>query len=164
MFTFRCTQVLRKKLALPVNPEPPAPTTRLGDWYGNVLNVGHQRLTIFISERSLLPVIMPLKERHQILHNFKQRLADVLVHLDIDAHLISGELNQMQEVIIAPTANRSVLGSMNDFIATIKYCYYDIQHWSLTAIALWLADTPCSPIKYESPDRLTPRLLSGEGL
>ncbi|MDF1512669.1 MAG: hypothetical protein P1S60_02550 [Anaerolineae bacterium] len=160
MFAFRCTKKLIQKLGLPVIPDPPPPTTRLGDWYGNVLNAGRQRLMIFVSDRSLLSIVMPLRERHDLLKNFKLRLAMQLLHLDIDAQLVSTELDQMETVVIAPTANRSVLGSMNDFSIMAKdHLYYkpDMDHHHLSRI---LGKTPCSPLDYNSPERLAPELLS----
>ena len=162
MFSFRCTKVLTKKLGLTVDANPPPPATRLGDWYGNVLNLGHQRLMIFISDRSLLPVLMPLRERHQMLQNFKKRLAFLLVRLDIDAHLISAELDNMQKSFIAPTASRSVLGSLNDFVNLTKHRYYYHEYFDLRDTELWLAQVPCGPLDYQSPDRVASALLSGK--
>ena len=159
MFSFRCTKVLTKKLGLPVTADPPPPTTLLGDWYGNVLNIGHQRFVMFISERSLLPLVMPLRERHMLLRSFKKRLAFLLVRLDIDAHFVSAELDRMDTFAIAPTANRSVLGSLNDFIYMAKnYIFYD--GLDLTELALSLADTPCNPIDYQFPNELASALLA----
>ena len=162
MFAFRCTKVLRKKLALPVTSDPPSPTTRLGDWYGNTLNIGHQRLMIFISERSLLPVIMPIRERSDLLQNFKRRLALLLVRLDIDAHLISAELDEMPSVNIAPTANRSVLGSLNDFINLSKHRNYYQGYFDMSETEYKLAQVPCGPIDYDFPGRKASELLSAE--
>ena len=160
MFSFRCTKRLIKKLGLPVTPDPPPPTTRLGDWYGNTLNIRRQRLMIFVSDRSLLPIIMPLRERHEMLKNFKLRLALLLIHLDVDAHLISAELDQMETVVIAPTANRSVLGSMNDFSQIAKWYYRDDEVIDLLYTNQRLARIPCGPIDYQIPDQLAPALLS----
>ena len=120
MFAFRCTKILISKLKLPVTSDPPTPTTLLGDWYGHVLNIEHQRLMLFISDRSLLPIIMPLRERHNLLDNFKIRLAMVLFYLDIDSDMVSAELDRMDNLVVAPTANRSVLGSLNDLSAYQK--------------------------------------------
>jgi hypothetical protein len=160
MFSFRCTKALTKKLGLPVTDNPPPPTTCLGDWYGHVLNLGHQRLMIFISEKSLFPIILHLREHHRLLDAFQHKLADMLIWLDIDVHLISAELEHMQEFQIAPTANRSVLGSLNDFINLSKHSYYYSDSFNLHSTELWLVQVPCKPIDYDSPDRRTAALLS----
>ena len=53
----------------------------------------------------------------------------------------------------AKTANRSVLGSMNDmvFMANVHNAHHEVT--SLLETSLWLAQTPCSPLDYGSPDR-----------
>ena len=40
-------------------------TTRLGDWYGNILRIRRQHL-LFISERSRLPVVLPITESKRL--------------------------------------------------------------------------------------------------
>ena len=141
-------------------PDPPQPTTRLGDWYGNTLNTGRQRLMIFVSDRSLLSIIMPLRERHEMLKNFKLRLAMLLLHLDVDVHLVTSELDQMETVVIAQTANKSVLGSMNDFSQITKVYLANDDSTDLHRVNHRLAQIPCGPINYQSPDQLTRILLS----
>jgi hypothetical protein len=56
MVVLRCTHKLLARLkqtdTLPVVES----TTRLGDWYGNILQIGRRQHLLFISERSRLPV------------------------------------------------------------------------------------------------------------
>ncbi len=87
MFTFRCTQKLIKRLDLSFISNPPYPTTQLGDWYGNVLFIRHHRLMMFVSDRSLLPVIVPIRERQNLLINFRARLSALLLQLGVEAPL-----------------------------------------------------------------------------
>src|SRR6266849_7469921 len=42
MLTLRCTHKLLTRLKTKPSPTPPASTTKLGDWYANTLNVGHE--------------------------------------------------------------------------------------------------------------------------
>ena len=59
----------------------------------------------------------------------------------------------MTEVAFAKTANRSVLGIMNEF-SFLAEGYRDYLETSdLLALSMRLADIPCSPIKYNSPAR-----------
>ena len=115
---------------------------------------------IFISERSLLAVIMHLRDRHELLKNFKKRLAFLLVRLNIDAHLISAELDQMQNLTIAPTASRSVLGSLNDFINLSKHRYYYDGYFDLSATEFQFTNIPCGPLDYDSPGKIASELLT----
>jgi hypothetical protein len=61
MFTLRCTRSLLKRLKPRPHPSPPAPTTKLGDWYCNLLHTRPQQLVLCASERTLLPVLIPAK-------------------------------------------------------------------------------------------------------
>ena len=160
MFTFRCTSRLINKLLAPVVDDPPPPTTRLGDWYGNVLYSGHDRLMIFVSERSLLPVVMPLRERTQLLPNFRSRLSELLMHMSVSEKAVSSELAEMRQASIAKTANPSLLGTMNDFIRNAKAYVQMHDDLHLLDLELWLAETPCGPGDYRYPDRLAPQLLA----
>jgi hypothetical protein len=160
MFTFRCTQKLIKRLGLSVISTPPNPTTKLGDWYGNVLFIKHHLLMRFVSDRSLLPVIMPIRERQNLLSNFRTRLSTLLLQLEVEERLVSGELNRMEEAVIAPTASPSVLGSMNDFTQNAKVYFQMHDDFRLLDLELWLAEAPCGPLGYRSPNQVAPVLLA----
>ena len=160
MFTFRCTQKLIKRLDLSVISNPPYPTTQLGDWYGNVLFIRHHRLMMFVSDRSLLPVIVPIRERQNLLINFRARLSTLLLQLGVEERSVSHELNRMEEVAIAPTASPSVLGSMNDFTQNAKVYFQMHDDFRLLDLELWLAEAPCGPLDYRSPNQIAPALLA----
>jgi len=53
-------------------------TTRLGDWYGNILRIGVRQHLLFISERSRLPVIVPLREAKRLSTVFPEAVCDRL--------------------------------------------------------------------------------------
>ena len=160
MFTFRCTQKLIKRLDLSVISNPPYPTTQLGDWYGNVLFIRHHRLMMFVSDRSLLPVIVPIRERQNLLINFRARLSTLLLQLGVEERSVSHELNRMEEVVIAPTASPSVLGSMNDFTQNAKVYFQMHDDIGLLDLELLLAEAPCGPLDYLSPNQVAPALLT----
>jgi len=160
VFSFRCTRRLIDKLQASVVINPPNPTTRLGNWYRNVLFSGYHRLIIFVSERSLLPVIMPLRERKQLLPSFRSRLSELLFHLDVSEKAVSMEIAEMRQASIARTDNPSVLGNMNDFIKSAKIYIQMHDDFNLLDLELWLAETPCGPKVYRYPNELAPRLLT----
>jgi hypothetical protein len=115
---------------------------------------------MFVSERSLLPVIMPLRERSQLLGNFRSRLAELLLHLSLSEKAVSLELAQMRDASIARTANASLLGTMNDFMRIARAYIETDDGLDLLELELWLADTPCGPRVYRYPNRLALQLLS----
>ena len=132
--------------------DPPAPTTVLGDWYANLLYVGKQQLILCVSEKTLLPVVVPAVDAKLLSRRLPEAVFDVLKAIGISWGAIDRELREMQEATVGRTANRRVLGVMNDFAFAVPYRRADE---SLTGLALWLAETPCGPIKMNSPDRET---------
>ena len=68
--------------------------------------------------------------------------------LKIPTEKINGELEQMKEWSFAKTASRQILGSMNDFVNMLGAGRDDEP---LLQRAVWLAESPCSPIGMDSP-------------
>jgi hypothetical protein len=77
--------------------------------------------------------------------------------LRIDPTKIVAEVSAMEECIVAPTNDRRVLGTMNDFDRMLD-SYLDRR--SLQAEALQLAEAPCGPIGMASPIDETRRVFS----
>ncbi len=165
MFTFRCTRKLIRRLQIPVEREAPQPTTRLGDWYADLLFPGPQRYLFLVSERSLLPVFMPLREQDNLLANFRARLAAVLLALDVPESLVVRELAEMEETRLSTTASRRILASMRDLARNAKARLEMAPETSPLDLALYLTLTPCGPLGYRSPAAVTRDLLlrSGRG-
>jgi hypothetical protein len=88
-------------------------------------------------------------------------VAPILGRLQISPKAIQRELSEMRETCIAPTNNRSVLGSLNDFARQIKWWLYEEPDADLTEISLRLSATPIIiPFGGDSPKQLTRRLLA----
>ena len=62
----------------------------------------------------------------------------------------------MHEMAFGATANRSVLGSMNDFVQMTKH-YFQAERDTvyLDELELFLAETPCGPLEYNNPGEKT---------
>jgi len=134
------------------DPNPPASSTVLGDWYANLLRIGKQQLILCVSERTLLPVVLPAVDAKMLARRLPDAVSDVLEALGVPASAIDREMREMQEATIGRTVNRSVVGMMTDFAFAVPYRR---DNESLTGLALRLAETPCKPIKMNSPDRET---------
>jgi hypothetical protein len=80
MLTFRCTRKLLKRPHVDGLDEG-AVTTRLGDWYGNLLFTRYLRLVICVSERSLLPVFVEAKDFSTSATRFRAAVRLVLDHI-----------------------------------------------------------------------------------
>jgi hypothetical protein len=58
VFTLRCTKKLLARLGASPALDDVEPTTRLGDWYANLLFRPGGQVVLFVNERTLLPVIV----------------------------------------------------------------------------------------------------------
>ena len=157
MFTLRCTAKLLKRLKVRPDPSPPRSTTKLGDWYANLLFVDRQQLVLCVSEVTLLPVLLPARGHEPLAARLPSTIGEILTALGIPEHAVREETDEMSTVTIAATASRSVLGSMNDFV------YLFDGYWepneTLLNVALRIAEAPCRPLKMERPSRVTAELL-----
>lgn len=94
---------------------------------------------------------------------FPEQLALVLDRIGVPKVFVTAEVAAMGEASSAKTANRSVLGSMNDF-AYLAGFHCDageaVDHVALSAS---MAQTPCSPLyaSHTSPDREVLALVEG---
>ena len=158
MLTVRCTRKLLKHLHVD-GLDGGAVTTRLGDWYGNLLFTRNLRLVICVSERSLLPVFVEAKEFSTFSTRFRAAVRLVLECVGVSTNSIEKELREMLTIAIGTTKSRSVLGSLNELSFRARY---SMERWTqrdLTALANEIADTPCSALKYETPKSMTLALL-----
>ncbi|MFO0585537.1 MAG: hypothetical protein U0229_24915 [Anaeromyxobacter sp.] len=158
MYTLRCTAKLLRRLGPPSQGASEPPSNLLGDWYATLVHAPRMQLVLMVSERSLLPILVPAREAATLTERSPGALAEVLLRLGVLPSVIEREVAAMAQATIGRTANRRVLGSMNDFVAMMRS-----HPWpppSLTALSIWLAAAPCGPIGMASPDDLTRELLA----
>ena len=115
MVVLRCTQKLFVRLKQIGGSPPVESTTRLGDWYGNILRIGRRQHLLFISERSRLPVFLPIREAKQLGTVFPDAVCERLAIVGVAAADIADERARMSEIAFGRTRNRSLLGTLNDF-------------------------------------------------
>ena len=129
-------------------------TTLLGDWYATVW-FWRPQVALLVSETTLLPVLMPLAPAATLLQRFGPQLEAVLAAHRTPAEFIDAELQGMDQVRLARTASRSVVGIMNEFTYLARAYRGDTPAPDLLALAVRLAATPCGPLysKHVSPDR-----------
>ena len=164
MFTLHCT----KKLLDRIHPEvvaPCTPSTRLGNWYATAL-FWKPHMALLVNERTLLPVVMPLAPAATLAKRFPAALKDVLQALDLPAEFIQAEMDGMDEVVYAKTANRSLIGMLNEF-SFLGEAFRDRgTSVDLLALSLKLAGVPCGPLSKGAgiPDSAVRELVAGGGL
>lgn len=159
MFTLRCThKLLRRGLTESPHGEA-APTTLLGDWYANVLVTRPQHLVLCISERTLLPVIVPAKSAGTLPARLLEALLPILATLAIPAASAQAECDHMREHRVGRAASKRVLGSLNELMLLLEHSLHYHPEWSHVQHSLWLAQTPCKLVEYSAPDRATQALF-----
>jgi hypothetical protein len=150
----RCTKKLLQRIEPSAHREGDAPrsTGTLGDWSANFVIVQRQQLVLAVSHVTLLPVILHLAPSKTFLARFSEAAGQVLRGLGIEQHKVASELGAMAEVMVTTTNDRRVLGTLNDFSKMLDF-YLDER--SLLEVSIHLADTPCSPIEWQSPRAAT---------
>jgi hypothetical protein len=115
MVVLRCTQQLLFRLKQ-LGEEPRVrSTTRLGDWHGNLLRMGNRHAALFISERSRLPVLIPIREASRLRMTFPDAVGLALAALGVPVDAVEQERLQVSEVALGRTSSRSLPGSLTDF-------------------------------------------------
>jgi hypothetical protein len=154
---FRCTRKLLRHLENEDVREPPTSTTRLGDWYANLLIVRRQHLVLAVSGVTLLPVLVPAAPYKTMIARFAKGAGQVLRAMKIEEAKVRAEESAMRDYVVATTNDRRVLGSMNDF-AWMMEAY--VEDHSLWEVALKLAEAPCGPLGMRNPKEATLALFS----
>jgi hypothetical protein len=143
MLTIHATTKLLDRLKVRPNPAPPQATTQLGSWYATAL-FWKPQVVLFVNEPTLLPVLVPLAPAATVIERFPGFVAEMLHELDIPQPIIDTELAAMTEHVVAKTANRSVVGMLNEF-SFLGERFLD-PGTDLLLLSLRLAGTPCGPL------------------
>jgi hypothetical protein len=166
VFTLRCTAKLLKRLKRQPETVTVQPSTRLGDWYAHLLFTRPAQLVLCVSERTLLPVLVPAREIETLLGRARHAVWEMLEAIGVSEEAAREEQRAMATATLARTTSRRVVGSLNDFVRLLEP-HLGLST-SLLELSLGLADTPCSPLQMESPRRATLRLFDvtpdGSGL
>jgi hypothetical protein len=162
MLVLRCTQKLLVRLKQVAELPAVESTTRLGDWYGNILRIGRHQHLLFISERSRLPVVLPIREAKRLGAVFPDAVCERLALVGIAAADIADERARMSEIAFARTRNRSLLGTLNDFAFMAQSVdARRVEPESPEELMQFLSQTPVLPLDGARPIDLTRALFQG---
>jgi hypothetical protein len=117
--------------------------------------MGNRHVLLFISERSRLPVLIPIRQANMLRTVLPDAMSDMLAWMGVPEDVIAEEREQMSEVAFGRTNSRSLLGTMNDFSFGVRIHFMTGRHESLEDIVRVLAKTPILPLKGECPIDLT---------
>ena len=161
MVIVRATRRLLKCLGTTPATDVGQSTTLLGDWYATVLPWRPRQTALFVSEKTLLPVLMPFAPAATLLDRFPDQLAHVLARHQVDAVTVARECIDTTDYQVATTASRSVVGSMNEFSFLADAYRQDDPELDLLDLSIRLSAVPCGPLyrRHVSPDRELQALL-----
>lgn len=159
MVTLRCTRKLLTKLGVDKPGEPGPPTARLGDWYGTILYTRPAHFLVFMSEVSLLTLVLEARDLRTMVPRFLRMLAEFLATLGIPNANIDEELGRMNPVMFGPTASRRTLGVLNQACADLKFMLPVEPDFTIYDWTRHLSDTPWSPIFGERQEDIARRVL-----
>lgn len=132
MLTLRCTKKILDRFDAEPDEDPPTSTTLLGDWYVKPVSLPYpgRSVVIFVSAKTFLTVILEGRGRKDMPALFRERMINLLERLDLPPELAEHERAESEEMTIARTASRSVLGTMNEIQRSIRvHCeYHDLQY------------------------------------
>jgi len=156
MVVLRCTRKLLLRLKRTEVSADIVSSTRLGAWYGNILQIGRRQHLLFITERSRLTVVIPIREAKRLEAMFPDAVCNVLDAVGIRAEGIADERSRMSEISFGRTRNRSLLGTLNDFAFMAQQGNAKRREpESPEELMRFLAQTPILPLNGSSPIELT---------
>ena len=162
MITLRCTRKLARRLTLTPGAELQGATNKLGDWYANTLNVGHQRLVLCVSERSLLSLVLPARDVRQLPSRLPDAVSSLLARLGVPAAIAAQEVAAMLPISVGLTCNRSVVGSMVDLGREASFFLAPpFPRAPIADLELALAGVPCLQLKPDPFPYRTAAVLLG---
>src|SRR5699024_8290062 len=133
------------------------------DWYGNILRIGRRQHLLFISERSRLPVVIPIREGKRLAEVFPDAVCERLAIVGVTTRDIADERARMSQIAFGRTRNRSLLGTLNDFAFMAQSV--DARRpepETPEELMRFLAQTPILPLDGASPIDLTLAAFRGE--
>lgn len=163
MVVLRCTRQLLVRLKQAGDLPDVESTTRLGDWYGNILRIGHRQYLIFVSERSRLPVIIPGRDMRRLGTVLPDAVCDALAAVGVSEADVADERARMSEIAFGRTRNRSILGTINDYAFMARHvAARRAEPETPEALMTSLAQTPVLPLSGARPIDLTLAVLRAE--
>jgi len=120
MLIVRCTAKLLARLKVNTPAASIASTTALDDWYATILPLRPAHLVLLVNEPTRLPIVLPAREISSLATRIPTAITEVLGELGVAAGILSHERQEMAAVAFDRTASRSVLGTMNEFVFSLR--------------------------------------------
>lgn len=123
MAILRCTQKLLSELKLRPS-DSMQQASEIGSWHANLVRIDRRKCVLFTHDTTLYTFFVPglrKSEFENFREIFRQNLFKRLLTENFPQKHIEIFLDDIQDIDISKTNNRSVLGSMNDLTFQLKY-------------------------------------------
>ena len=134
----------------------------LDEWYAHIFYISHHKCAMFTNAKTRFSFVVVDVKREQLksLEDiFRKGLSKALYEEDYSADTIKMFNDRIKSLQLALTIDRSVLGSMNQFIMDFSYMYTrEDRKYDDAELGRQLRRTPV--IKYGFPDRKMEELLA----
>jgi hypothetical protein len=153
MIAIQCTQKLLKQIGREYT-EAIIPTFPLGCWHANLLIPDRRKSVLFTNDLTKYSFLVPgLRKPHfQMLEEiFSQALLKCLLNEGFAQEAIEKVLDEIREIAIARTGDRSVLGTMNEIARDIRWkvAEYGLMDTDITKLNMDINRVPYRPLGYK---------------
>ena len=167
MRIIHCTKRLLKEIeAVPIEFDRNVSALEgMGNWYANLIRIDRRKCIIFTNEKTLYTFLIPKVVKNNlknIEHEFLTHLTFNLQSEGFGIEIIHRIQQEYREIRYAKTANRSVLGSMNDLASLYEHRIMGsggIDNMKILAINQETNRTPMGALKYVFPIKALKNLL-----
>jgi hypothetical protein len=165
VYTLRCTARLIARIPVDrpgLETRTGVTTTRLGDWYATVHTQHRRPWVLAVSERSLLPVLIPLAPAESVPLRLVLAVSDWLRALGVGPSDSLRETDAMSDgLAFGATDNRSIVGGLMLFSSELRIEWADNPTLAPEELVRFLAKSPMKPLGGASPWRRALEVLGG---
>jgi hypothetical protein len=154
MQVIHCTKKLLIELGALGSKIPSEPATKFfGPWHANLIRIERRKCILFTNDRTLYSFLVPGFRKKDDVHDlFLLNLSSNLAAESFGQGDILKALDEYREIAIAPTTNRSVLGSMNDLVSQVEFLISragGLENAEMLRANMMLNRVPMSALKYK---------------
>ncbi len=129
----------------------------LGNWYANLIRIEKRKCLLFTNEKTLYTFLIPKVLKRNVVNIREEFITHLAYNLQFEGFgtdMVQKAGHEYQEIALAKTESRSVLGSMNEF--AFKYEFFICRAGGLDSVKILAVNkkinrTPMSPLKYKYP-------------
>lgn len=152
MIAIQCTQKLLKQIGREYT-EAIIPTLPLGCWHANLLILDRRKCVLFTNDQTKYSFLVPgLRKPHfkMLEEIFSQALFKCLLNEGLSQEEVEKVLDEIREIAITRTGDRSVLGTMNEIARDIEWrvSEYGLMDTDISKLNIDINRVPYKPLGF----------------